>query len=165
MTKTPIRAATQRHSAAFRLSHVLSSTTGEEYFNQEILRQTLDIYNLQPVHRSDYDKMTEQHTHSTPTKQLKVSEKTLREQISVVAEFHAHKILPKRIAYRTGIDFELVQQLINGNNHQRLFKAQLALHRKSRRDQRLQKSLRKKGIAQATLQDQIEREFQETMAE
>ena len=90
----------------------------------------------------------------------KVSEKSLRQQIDVVAEFHAYKIHPQRIAYRTGIELELVTELINGDNHQRLFKSLVARHRKSRRDQRLQKSLRKKGIAQAELQDKIELEYE-----
>ena len=89
----------------------------------------------------------------------KSSNKTLQQQIDVVAHFHAYKIRPERIAFRTGINLELVNQLIEGDNHQRLFKALLARHRRSRRDQRLQKSRRIKGIAQAELQDQIEKEY------
>ena len=95
--------------------------------------------------------------------QTKVSQKSLREQIDVVAEFHAHRIHPNRITYRTGIDLELVQQLLNGETHQRLFKALLAKHRKARRDQRLQKSLRHKGIAQSELQDRIEQEYRQSL--
>lgn len=90
----------------------------------------------------------------------KVSDKSLKQQIDVVAEFHAYKIHPQRIAYRTGIALDLVIELVNGNSHQQLFKRLLAYHRKSRRDQRLQQSLRKKGIAQAELQDKIEQEYQ-----
>ncbi len=89
----------------------------------------------------------------------KSSNKTLQQQIDVVAHFHAYKIRPERIAFRTGINIELVNQLIGGDDHQRLFKALLARHRRSRRDQRLQKSRRIKGIAQAELQDQIEKEY------
>ena len=95
-----------------------------------------------------------------PSGYAKVSEKNLRQQIDVVAEFHAYKIHPQRIAYRTGIELQLVTELINGDSHQRLFKASLARHRKARRDQRLQKSFRKKGIAQAELQDKIEQDYQ-----
>ena len=106
--------------------------------------------------------MIKQATDNTaPVSTTKVSAKPLQEQISVVAEFHAHKIQPVRIAYRTGIDLELVQQLINGESYQRLFTALLARHRKNRRDQRLQQSLRKKGIARTALQAQIEREYQD----
>jgi hypothetical protein len=92
----------------------------------------------------------------------KTSNKSLRQQIDVVAEFHAYKIHPLRIAYRTGIDATLVQHLVNGEDHQRMFKAALARHRKSRRDQRLHKSLRHKGIAQTELQVKIEQDYQET---
>ncbi|MEH6910911.1 MAG: hypothetical protein V7459_10000 [Oceanicoccus sp.] len=92
----------------------------------------------------------------------KISSKSLKQQIDVVAEFHAYKIHPLRIAYRTGIDATLVQHLVNGEDHQRLFKAALARHRKSRRDQRLHKSLRHKGIAQTELQHQIEQDYKET---
>jgi hypothetical protein len=95
----------------------------------------------------------------------KSSEKTLQQQIDVVAHFHAYKIRPERIAFRTGIDIELVNQLIKGDGHQRLFKALLARHRRSRRDQRLQKSKRIKGIAQADLQDQIEKEYIDSLVE
>jgi hypothetical protein len=46
-----------------------------------------------------------------------------------------------------------------------LFKALLARHRRRRRDQRLQKSKRIKGIAQAELQDQIEKEYIDSLVE
>jgi hypothetical protein len=93
----------------------------------------------------------------------KTSTKSLKEQIDVVAEFYAHKIPPLRIAYRTGVDIELVTQLVTGSSHQRLFNRLLARHKKARRDQRLKKSLRHKGIAQATLQDKIEQEYQASL--
>jgi hypothetical protein len=102
-----------------------------------------------------YLAMINQNRQLTP----KLSHKSLQQQIDVVAEFHAHKISPERIAYRTGIDLNLVIALINGESHQRLFTKLLGLHRKSRRDQRLKKSLRHKGIGQAMMQDQIEKEY------
>lgn len=98
----------------------------------------------------------------TADRYSKISSKSLKQKIDVVAQFHAFKIHPLRIAYRTGIDVTLVQQLVSGEDHQRLFKAALARHRKSRRDQRLHKSLRHKGIAQAELQHKIEQDYQET---
>lgn len=102
--------------------------------------------------------------HSQPISAYsKTSAKSLREKIDVVAEFHAHKIHPHRIAYRTGIELELVQDLINGQQHAQLFKHRLAAHRKHRRDQRLKKSQRIKGIAQAELQDQIEQEYKHSL--
>ena len=95
----------------------------------------------------------------------KSSNKTLQQQIDVVAHFHAYKIRPERIAFRTGINLELVNQLVEGDDHQRLFKALLARHRRSRHNQRLQKSRRIKGIAQAELQDQIEKEYIDSLVE
>lgn len=89
--------------------------------------------------------------------------KTLQEQIDVVAEFHAHNIQPERIAYRTGIPLQLVQELVHGESHQRQFKQRLAAHRRARRDQRLRRSRRIQGIAQAELQESIEREYQQTL--
>lgn len=96
---------------------------------------------------------------------IKTSSKTLQQQIDVVAQFHAYKIRPERIAYRTGIDLTLVTELISGDKHQRLFRALLARHRRDRRDQRLQKSRRIKGIAQAELQDQIEKDYINSLIE
>ena len=98
------------------------------------------------------------------TRYAKITGKTLQQQIDVVAEFHAHKISPERIAFRTGVNLELVNQLLNGDVHQRLFAHLMIRHRKSRRDQRLKKSLRLKGIGQATLQDEIELEYSKSMA-
>jgi hypothetical protein len=107
------------------------------------------------------------HAHESQEARLysKSSNKTLQQQIDVVAHFHAYKIRPERIAFRTGINLELVTQLILGEGHQRLFKALLARHRRSRRDQRLQKSKRVKGIAQAELQDQIEKEYIDSLVQ
>lgn len=99
---------------------------------------------------------------SNPT--TKISTKSLREQVDVVAEFHAHRIQAERIHIRTGIALELVLDLIEGRQHQALFQQLLHRHRKRRRDQRLKQSLRHKGITQSDLQDQIEREYQQSLA-
>ena len=99
------------------------------------------------------------------TTYAKHCKKPLKAQIDVVAEFHAHRIHPDRIAYRTGVDIQLVHQLINGESHQQLFKALLTRHKKARRDQRLKKSLRHKGIKQAELQDKIEQEYHLSLQE
>lgn len=107
--------------------------------------------------------MTSPQSNSAPA--AKTCTKPLREQIDVVAEFHAHKISAERIAYRTGIELQLVRELIEGQSHQRQFKQALAAHRRARRDQRLRQSLRYRGIAQADLQDRIEREYQQSIKE
>ena len=89
----------------------------------------------------------------------KQSNKSLNQQISVVAEFHVHKIKPQRIAYRTGIDLHLVEQLINEQCHTALFKRLVNRHKKARREQRLKASLKLKGMARSQLQEKIERDF------
>lgn len=109
--------------------------------------------------------MNEQDTRQTLSAYAKVCNKPLTQQIRVVAEFYAHKIHPVRIAYRTGIELNFVRQLVNGDIHQRLFQSLLASQRKARRDQRLKQSLRKKGIAQAELQQQIEQEYTNSLVE
>ncbi|MFA7553795.1 MAG: hypothetical protein WCY88_06060 [Spongiibacteraceae bacterium] len=98
-----------------------------------------------------------------PTLYAKACDKPLNEQINVVAEFYAHNIHPQRIAYRTGVSLTLVTQLVTGESHPKLFKALLAKHKRSRRDQRLKQSLRNKGIAQSALQDQIEQEYKDSI--
>lgn len=98
-----------------------------------------------------------------PIEYSKTSTKTLDQQIDVVAQFHAHNIRSQRIAFRTGIDIDLVNQLIQGEIQTGRFKAYLAKHRKNRRDQRLKKSLRSKGVAQVTLQEKIEQEYSQSI--
>jgi hypothetical protein len=86
----------------------------------------------------------------------KKTEKSEREQLDVVAQFHAHRIAPVRIAYRTGIELDFVKALLAGELHPQLFNARVEWHRKARRAQRLKASLRKKGTAQLELQQRIE---------
>lgn len=85
----------------------------------------------------------------------------LEQQIRIVAEFYVHKIRPSRIAWRMGIDIDLIEQLIAGEAHQEVFNEMVNYYRKSRRNQRLNASQRLKGTARVELQQQIEREFSE----
>lgn len=84
---------------------------------------------------------------------------SLQEQLHIVAEFYVHKIPANRIAYRIGIDLALIEDLLAGRAHPKLFKALLAHYRKNRRAQRLKDSTKIKGIAQAEQQEQIEKEY------
>ena len=85
------------------------------------------------------------------------------EQIHIVAEFHAHKIRPSRIAYRVGIDIAFIEQLIAGETEAERFPRLVARYRRQRYQQRMRDSTIKKGITQYELQQRIEREFsQET---
>ena len=81
----------------------------------------------------------------------------------IVAEFHAHKIRPSRIAYRIGIDIAFIEALIAGETEPERF-AQLVQHYRTRRfQQRLQETHAKTGVARYEMQQKIEREFvQET---
>ena len=77
----------------------------------------------------------------------------------IVAEFHAHKIRPSRIAYRIGIDIAFIEELIAGETETARF-AQLVKHyRTGRYQQRLKETHVKTGIARYELQQKIEREF------
>jgi hypothetical protein len=84
---------------------------------------------------------------------------TREQQIHIVAEFHAHKIRPSRIAYRVGIDIAFIEELIAGEVECERF-ARLVKHYRSRRyKQRLDDSGSRSGIARYELQQKIEREF------
>lgn len=88
---------------------------------------------------------------------------TREQQIQIVAEFHAHKIRPSRIAYRVGIDIAFIEELIAGETEPERF-AQLVKHyRAKRHQQRLRESAKSTGVARYEQQQRIEREFvQET---
>ncbi len=77
----------------------------------------------------------------------------------IVAEFHAHKIRPSRIAYRVGIDIAFIEELIAGETEPQRF-AQLVKHyRTGRYQQRLRETQVKTGAARYEQQQKIEREF------
>jgi hypothetical protein len=81
------------------------------------------------------------------------------QQIHIVAEFHAHKIRPSRIASRVGIDIAFIEELIAGETEPERF-AQLVKHyRRGRHQQRLRESARRTGVTRYELQQKIEREF------
>ncbi len=88
---------------------------------------------------------------------------TREQQLHIVAEFHAHKIRPSRIAYRVGIDIAFIEELIAGETEPERF-AQLVKHyRAARHQQRLRESAKRTGVARYEQQQRIEREFaQET---
>lgn len=86
-------------------------------------------------------------------------EHSQEQQIRIVAEFHANRIKPKRIAYRTGIDIQFVQQLIDGQHHPQHFKQLVAQFRRNRRAQRLSASKKYSGTERFELETQIEQEY------
>jgi hypothetical protein len=82
------------------------------------------------------------------------------EQIHIVAEFHAHKIRPSRIAYRVGIDIAFIEALIAGEIEADRFPGLVTHYRRQRYQQRMRDSGSKRGITRYELQQQIEREYQ-----
>ena len=80
-------------------------------------------------------------------------------QVHIVAEYHAHKIRPSRIAYRVGIDIAFIEALIAGEEEPHLFPKLVTLYRRQRYQQRMHESHRRSGSARYQLEQQIEREF------
>lgn len=81
-------------------------------------------------------------------------------QMHIVAEFHANKIRPGRIAYRVGIDIAFIEALIAGEIEQERFPRLVAMYRRRRYRQRMRDATRHTGGARFELQQTIEREFQ-----
>ncbi len=109
---------------------------------------------------------TPQHDTRTPSPPYGYSREcthSREQQIHIVAEYHAHKIRPSRIAYRVGIDIAFIEELIAGETEPERF-AQLVKHyRATRYQQRLRDTKKSTAIARYEQQQQIEREFmQET---
>ena len=84
---------------------------------------------------------------------------TKAKQIRLVAEFHANRIRPSRIAYRLGIDIALVDALVAGEYQATLFSDQVALAQRRRRDQRVRSSERLRGQAAYEVRQQAQRDF------
>jgi hypothetical protein len=102
-------------------------------------------------------------TPSPPYGYSRVCTHSREEQIHIVAEFHAHKIRPSRIAYRVGIDIAFIEELIAGETEQDRFVRLVKQYRAGRYKQRLQESSHRTGVARYELQQKIEQEFvQET---
>ena len=86
---------------------------------------------------------------------------TREQQIHIVAEFHAHKIRPSRIAYRVGIDIAFIEALIAGETEPGFFEQLVRHYRRQRYHQRLRDSTTKRGGARYEMQQVIEREFRQ----
>lgn len=77
----------------------------------------------------------------------------------IVAEFHANRIRPSRIAYRVGIDIAFIEALIAGEVEAERFAALVSHYRGKRYRQRLRESNSRSGVTRYELQQRIEREF------
>lgn len=81
------------------------------------------------------------------------------QQLAAVAQFHAHKIRPNRIAYRMGIDIAFVEALIAGETEANKFSALVEHYRRQRFKDRMRATNEKRGAARFEQQKQIEKEF------
>jgi hypothetical protein len=107
--------------------------------------------------------LSDPRTPSPPLGYSRVCTHSREQQIHIVAEFHAHKIRPSRIAYRVGIDIAFIEELIAGETEPEHFANLVKHYRRGRYQQRLRDSNRRNGIARYEQQQKIEHEFaQET---
>jgi len=83
------------------------------------------------------------------------------QQIRIVAEFHANRIRPSRIAYRVGIDIAFIEELIAGETEAERFPRLVDYYRRQRYQQRMRDSTRSQGATRYELQQQIERELRQ----
>ena len=100
-------------------------------------------------------------TPSPPYGYSRVCTHSRAEQIPIVAEFHAHKIRPSRIAYRVGIDIAFIEELIAGEVEEERFPRLVARYRRQRFAQRMQKSAARTGVSRYEQEQRIEREFRQ----
>lgn len=107
---------------------------------------------------------TDTRTPSPPWGYSRVCTLSRERQIDVVAQYHAHRIRPNRIAYRTGIDIALVEALIAGELEAARFAALLTRHRRQRYQERMQASRQLRAGSRYELQQHIEREYRQEQA-
>lgn len=69
----------------------------------------------------------------------------LSRQIELVAEFHAHRVRPTRIAYRLGIDIALIEGLLAGEREPERFAALVRHYRRQRFNDRVRVAERVRG--------------------
>lgn len=100
-------------------------------------------------------------TPSPPYGYSRVCTHSREEQIHIVAEFHANKIRPSRIAYRVGIDIAFIEALIAGETEEERFPRLVARYRRKRYQQRMNESSLRRGVARYELEQRIEREFRQ----
>lgn len=110
---------------------------------------------------STHNNPTDTRTPSPPYGYSRECHYSRERQIHIVAEFHAHKIRPSRIAYRVGIDIAFIEALIAGELESERFPRLVAQYRRQRYHQRMRDSNRRSGISRYEQQQRIEREFQQ----
>lgn len=110
---------------------------------------------------SSYSPRGDDRTPSPPYGYSRECSHSREQQIHIVAEFHAHKIRPSRIAYRVGIDIAFVEALIAGEVEQQRFDELLRYYHARRYQQRLRDTTARSGVARYEMQQRIEREYRQ----
>ena len=87
-------------------------------------------------------------------------ELTENRQIELVAEFHAFRIRPSRIAYRLGIDISFIDTLLAGERESRRFTALVKYYRGSRFRSRVTAAEQVKGQRGYELRQTASRDFE-----
>ena len=111
------------------------------------------------------DRPTSQRASNQPLGYSKECNLTEAKQIRLVAEFHANRIRPSRIAFRLGIDIALIDELIAGDYQPQFFNEQLVLAQKRRRDYRVRSSERLRGQAAYEIRAKAQRDFDASLAQ
>lgn len=86
-------------------------------------------------------------------------------QIRLVAEFHANRIRPSRIAYRLGIDIALIDALLAGEYQVSFFTEQLAAAQRRRRDLRMRSSDHLGGQAAYEIRVKAQRDYDASLSQ
>ncbi|MCB1695141.1 MAG: hypothetical protein H6984_02820 [Pseudomonadales bacterium] len=110
---------------------------------------------------TEYSASADPRTPSPPYGYSRECTHSREEQIHIVAEFHAHKIRPSRIAYRVGIDIAFIEELIAGEVERERFPRLVAHYRKQRYQQRMSDTSARRGASRYELEQRIEREFRQ----
>lgn len=98
-------------------------------------------------------------TPSPPFGYSRLCELDREAQIRAVAQFHAHRIKPNRIAYRMGIDIAFIEALIAGEVEKERFANLVDHYRRQRYRDRIRESSAQSGSRRFEVQQEIERDF------
>lgn len=106
---------------------------------------------------------TDERTPSPPYGYSRPCDLDREAQIRVVAQFHANRIRPNRIAYRMGIDIAFVEALIAGEVEADRFGHLVEGFRRQRYRDRMRESAALNGSRRFEQQQRIERDFQQDL--
>jgi hypothetical protein len=106
---------------------------------------------------------TDERTPSPPYGYSRPCDLDREAQIRVVAQFHANRIRPNRIAYRMGIDIAFVEALIAGEVEADRFTRLVDGFRHQRYRDRMRESAALNGSRRFEQQQRIEKDYQQDL--